>query len=105
MNWLLVIIATVLASVAQLLYKVGAGQLPGLSWSIVLGFALYCCAGLLIVLALKTLDMSVVFPMLASTFVWVALLSVFLLGESMSVVNWAGIVLIVAGVALLGVKR
>lgn len=102
---ILVVCATILASVAQVLYKLGADALPGISLSLLVGFALYCIAGLLIVFALRTVDMSVVFPMLALTFVLVALLSVLVLGESLLVINGLGIVLIVGGVGLLGGAR
>jgi len=98
----LVIFSTLLASIAQVLYKMGANLLPVLSWSLVLGFILYCFAGLLIVIALKSAELSVVFPILATSFVWVSLLSIWFFNEVFLVINWVGIVLIVLGVALLG---
>ncbi len=103
--FLLVIMATFFISIAQLFYKIGSGFLPVLSWHIFAGFFIYCFSAVLIIVALKFIDMSVVFPAIANSFVWVALLSVFFLGEVLSVVNWVGIVLIVCGVALLGGRQ
>jgi drug/metabolite transporter (DMT)-like permease len=46
--------------------------------------------------------MSVLFPLISLGFVWVAILSVFILHEAMSPMKGAGIAIIVAGVAVLG---
>jgi len=102
---ILVIVATLLASVAQLFYKQAAASFPALSWPLLVGFTLYCMAGLLIIVSLKALEMSTVFPVLATTFVWVGLLAQFILGETATLLNWLGILLIVGGVALVGWKR
>ncbi len=96
----LVIFATILTSIAQLLYKSGANDF--FSWPVILGFVIYCLAAILIILALKSADLSVVFPVLSTSFIWVSVLSVFFFNEVLSVVNWSGLVLIVLGVMLLG---
>ena len=106
MKWpiFLVILSTLLTATAQYFYKIGADRLPELwtNWPLAAGFIIYCTAALFIIISLKYADMSVAFPALATSFVWVSLISVFILNEVLSAVNWAGVGLIVAGVALLG---
>ncbi len=101
---LIVILSTLLTSLAQFLYKIGADRLPELwtNWPLALGFVVYCFAALLIIVALKFVDMSVVFPALATSFIWVSLISVVFLNESLNSVNWIGVVVIAIGVMLLG---
>lgn len=95
----LVIFATILTSIAQLLYKLGSTDF--LSWPVLLGFIIYCLAAILIIFALKSADLSFVFPVLSTSFIWVSLLSVFFFNEVLSLINWSGLVLIVLGVMLL----
>lgn len=103
----LVIFSTILTTAAQLFYKSGASRLPEFvsNWPLIVGFVLYCLAALLIIWALRFVELSVVFPLLATSFVWVSLLSVFVFGESLSVINWFGVILIACGVAVVGWKR
>lgn len=63
------------------------------------------CYGLstgLLVLALRYGELSVLYPIIALTYVWVSILSVMLLGETMNAFKIAGLSLIVLGVAVLG---
>jgi drug/metabolite transporter (DMT)-like permease len=103
----LVILSTILTTAAQLFYKVGASNLPNVlsNWPLIIGFSLYCLAALFIIWALRFVELSVAFPLLATSFVWVSLLSVFVFGESLSVINWFGVFLIACGVAVVGWKR
>lgn len=68
-------------------------------------FAGYCLYGLntvLMVLALKDGELSLVYPVIALTYVWVELVSIFVFHEPMNVFKAIGITVIVAGVAVLG---
>jgi len=100
---LLVILSTLLASVGQVLYKFGANRLPELftNWPLALGLAIYCVSGILTVVSLRFVELSIIFPLLATSFVWVSFLSVFIFHEVLSVANWLGIGIIVLGVLLL----
>ncbi len=101
---LIVILSTIFTSLAQLFLKFGADQLTTvfINWPLFFGVVFYALAALLIIISLKFGDMSVVFPAVAMNFVWVSLLSLFVLGETISIVNWAGVGSIVLGVTLLG---
>lgn len=67
------------------------------------GVALYGLGTLLFIPALKGGDLSILYPFVSLTYIWVALLSVKYLGEKMNKFKWLGIVFIILGVTFIGV--
>jgi len=116
---LLVFFCTLIGAVSQILIKTGATQLaqhvahPGLlqaaegmftnPW-LFAGYALYGVSAVLMVLALRDGELSMLYPVIALTYVWVSVLSFFIFRESLSAMKLSGIGLIVVGVAVLGRK-
>ncbi len=105
---MLVFACTILGAAAQILMKIGmthfrpdpialATNLP-----LVAGYALYGLNTLMLVLALKEGELSMLYPIIALTYVWVTLLSYLLLHEPPNLYKDIGITTIVAGVAVLG---
>ena len=66
------------------------------------GYALYGVSALLMIAALKYGELSVLYPVIAMTYVWVTVLSVIVYGENLSVLKIGGLASIVLGVAVLG---
>lgn len=66
------------------------------------GLAGYGLASVLSLVALKFAELSFVYPMAALSYVFVALLSQWFLGERMNAQKWLGILLIIAGVTAIG---
>lgn len=94
----------------QLLFKIASGLIDfrrpfdeprGL---VVLGvaLALYGAATLLWVAALRHAPLGRVYPLMALSFVLVPLAAMFVLREQLSPQYWAGVALIVAGLAVIG---
>ena len=106
--FLLVFACTVLGSVAQLLIKTGMNHFsPQLiklvtNLPLIAGYTLYGINTLMMVLALKNGEMSMLYPIIALTYVWTTLLSYTLLGEPSNLFKNVGIVTIVLGVAVMG---
>jgi multidrug transporter EmrE-like cation transporter len=104
----LVFACTILGAAAQLLMKVGMAHFrPDVlaivtNLPLIAGYALYGINTLLLVLALREGELSTLYPIIALTYVWVAVLSYTLLGESPSLLKDFGIASIVVGVAVLG---
>jgi drug/metabolite transporter (DMT)-like permease len=71
----------------------------GTIWSGILSFLIFFISYLLLV---SWADFSYVQPVCAIGYAFVAVLSYFLLGEIVSPLRWTGVVLICAGVALVG---
>ena len=65
------------------------------------GLLLYAISAFLWLGALSTLDVSFMYPMLSLAYVITAILAFVSLGENITVVRWAGIVLVVAGCFLI----
>lgn len=105
----LVFFCTLLGAAAQVLIKTGADRLPHPSvlqmitspW-LLSGYSLYGVSTVLLVLALKHGQLSLLYPVISLTYVWVTILSVIVFHEVMNPFKVAGIVLIVIGVGVLG---
>lgn len=66
------------------------------------GIALYAIGTVLFIPALRGGELSVLYPFVALSYIWVSLLSVRFLGEKMNKLKWLGIALIIIGVSLIG---
>jgi len=105
----LVFSCTVLGAAAQLLMKVGMTHFSMdhpfaaiTNLPLIAGYALYGVNTLLLVLALREAELSLMYPIIALTYVWVTLLSYGLLHEHPNLYKNVGIATIVAGVAVIG---
>lgn len=110
------LVCTFLGAAAQILMKTGGNALAGRSvvdlltqpWLLLRnlplfgGYALYGLSTVLLVLALRKGQLSVLYPIIALTYVWVIVLSVFLFHEQVTLLKVAGVMSIVAGVGVLG---
>ncbi|MEK6961131.1 MAG: EamA family transporter [Nanoarchaeota archaeon] len=103
---ILVIIMTGLTSSAQVMYKLAA--LPGASLMQVflspflwIGIALYGLGFILLNIAFRGGEVSTLYPIIATSYIWVAILSYFLFDEHLSLLKLIGIISIVIGVALI----
>jgi drug/metabolite transporter (DMT)-like permease len=68
---------------------------------LIFGFIFYGIGLVLLVKALKYGELSFVYPFISLSFVWVGLLSYFLIGESITLIKWIAILVIVLGVSLI----
>ena len=106
---LLVMSATLIGAFGPiLLKKASAKRLSKLStlatnYHLFGGVALYAVGTLLFIPALRGGDLSVLYPLVSVTYIWVSLLSVRFLGEKMNRLKWAGIALIIVGVTFIGI--
>lgn len=106
---LLVFACTVLGAAAQMLMKTGLSQLghPGImgyltSLPLLAGYGLYGLNTLLMVFALRDGELSILYPIIALTYVWVTVLSVAFFHESLNTFKVVGVAVVVAGVAVIG---
>ena len=103
------LVAALMGAVGQYLYKVGA-QRTGAGWQSYLfnapllgGVSCYVAVMVLFVAAFRRGgNMAVLYPLYASTFIWGALIALVAFGTPIKPVNIAGMVLLVAGMLLMG---
>jgi multidrug transporter EmrE-like cation transporter len=127
-SFLLVFACTVIGALAQILVKQGSTHLgnhitlgalarqPELFFQfcvsvisnlkLFIGYCMYAVNTVLMAMALKGRELSRLYPIIALTYVWVTILSLFVLpGEHMNFFRGAGIAFIVSGVSVLGVRK
>ena len=105
----LFVIAAVLGAVGQYFYKTGADIASGslasylLNARLLAGVVCYVTVMVLFVAAFKKGgELTVLYPIYASTFIWAAIIAYFAYGTPIRSVNVAGMALIVAGMYLMG---
>ncbi|MBI2654885.1 EamA family transporter [Candidatus Woesearchaeota archaeon] len=105
---LLILFTTFFTSSAQISLKFGVNKLKpsilGLvsNYYLVLGFLLYAIAGILAIMAFRKGQVSVLYPIFATSYIWVSLLSAYFFREDLSMLKWLGIFVIIAGISLVG---
>jgi len=109
---LLIIICTFVTAAGQYFIKRGMNELvlpltlAGLiNLSIIFGFFLYGIGAVLMIIALRSGSLSVLYPLISLGFIWVAFISTRLLGEILSLTNWIGIVSIIIGCSFIGLSE
>lgn len=111
---------TVFAAAAQVLLKFGANHsMPALhagdtstwmpflaallgNYPLLLGYTAHSGNALLLILALRDGELSMLYPIIALTYVWVNLLSMYFFNEHMNLWKGVGIALVIGGVSLMG---
>ena len=107
---LLVCLCTLTGAAAQILIKYGTNHVtqPGL-WGyirnlpLLAGLFLYGVNTVLMVMALRHGHLSVLYPIIALTYVWVTILSPMFFVDHLNVFKGVGVTLIVGGVSLIGI--
>jgi len=67
------------------------------------GVFLYLGSAVLFIPALKWGEVSVLYPIGSTTYIWVSLFSIKMLGERMNLMKWGGIFLIILGIAFVSI--
>lgn len=107
---------TFLSACAQVLFKIGGQRLPNhlgldlipavlLNLPLMGGLSLYGIFTVVMILALRKGELSLLYPIISLTYVWVTGISVWFLNEQMNAPKLIGLVLIISGVVVLGFRR
>ncbi len=99
---------TFLTSTAQIFWKFGSEKLSFdllaliTNWQIIAGILIYAVAGTLMIISFRGGDVSVLYPIVATSYIWVSILSIYFLNEAMNIFKWLGVFIIFSGIALIG---
>ncbi len=102
----LTLFCAVLAASGQMFFKLGSESTSFniRTWVfnkyILLGIFLYATSAILFIIALKHGKLSILYPIIATSYIWVSILSVNILNESFSAIKWLGIFFIILGISL-----
>jgi len=101
---LLVLFTTLLTSSAQILYKLGSNTLTfsfaGIlkNYYFIFGLILYTIGGILIIISFRGGEVSVLYPIIAMSYIWVSFMSQVYLEETMNIFKWIGVLAIILGI-------
>ena len=104
----IILFSTLLTSTAQLFYKFAADKLSFdilsliTNYELIVGIMLYAVGVVLLILSFRVGEVSVLYPLFATSYIWVSFLSIYFLGEIMNLYKWIGIATIVVGIVLIG---
>lgn len=105
---LLMVCCTLFTSTGQILWKMGVSRIDFgniitiFNVPFLLGFAAYGMGAILMLIAFKSGELSILYPIIATSYVWVTLVSPFFFSEVISILKWIGIGVIVISVSILG---
>ena len=103
-----ILFTTLLTSSAQILWKIGSKTLTFNPISILTnyyfmaGVLLYVIGGILLIISFRGGEVSVLYPIIATSYIWVSILSIRFLGETINFYKWIGIAAIIAGIVFIG---
>lgn len=106
------VIQSAFLALAQYFMKIGVDRLVDFSmswaffkslanWQLGLSLLLYIIGMVIYLFMLKNYDLSIVYPLTSISYIFTILLAMFLLGETVSVARWVGILLVMLGVGLI----
>lgn len=103
----LVLFCTLLTSAGQVFFKIGSKTFAlnlslFVNYALIVGILLYLIGAVIFVVALKHGELSVLYPFIALSFIWVSFLSVYFFNEVMNLYKWLGILAIIIGVSFIG---
>jgi len=104
----LMVLTTLLTSSAQIFYKIGADKLEYnllslfTDYFLLIGIFLYAIGAVLMLIAFKGGELSVLYPVIATSYIWVGLLSSYFFSDSLNYLRWIGISSIFFGVVFVG---
>ena len=105
---LLVIFATIIGSFGSLFFKLSSSKISFnlrklmKNYYLFIGFFLYGISSVIFLIALKGKNVSVLYPFVSFSYVWVTILSFIFLKEKMNKWKYLGIFFIMVGVIFIG---
>jgi drug/metabolite transporter (DMT)-like permease len=111
---LLILFNVCLLTAGQVLWKMGLSQTGGFSWDnfarvlcspfILAGLALYGVATLVWFVVLSTTDLSYAYPLQSMAYIIGVIAAWLIFNEAIPLTRWAGVIVIMGGVALVSYK-
>ena len=105
----LVLLAQALGCFGPIMLKMASGRMSFnirkllINYYLFGGLFFYAVGTVLFIPALKGGDLSVLYPLVATVYIWVSIWSIVLLKERMNAYKWLGIAFILVGVAFIGI--
>jgi len=107
---LLTALSAFIGSIGQLEFKRGADNLQFdikmllTNYHLIIAVAVYCVSTVLYVYALNKENLSILYPIVATSYIWTLLFSKIFLKEPVGLTSWAGVFFILLGVTLIATQ-
>jgi drug/metabolite transporter (DMT)-like permease len=107
---LLTALAAFIGSIGQLEFKQGANVLQWdikmllTNYHLIAGVVVYALSTVLYIYALNKGNLSVLYPIIATSYIWTLIFSKVFLKEPVGLTSWAGVFFILLGVALIATQ-
>ncbi|HDQ06956.1 MAG TPA: transporter [Candidatus Bathyarchaeota archaeon] len=107
---LLTALAAFIGSIGQLEFKQGANVLQWdikmllTNYHLIAGVAVYALSTVLYIYALNKGNLSILYPIIATSYIWTLIFSKIFLKEPVGLTSWAGVFFILLGVALIATQ-
>jgi drug/metabolite transporter (DMT)-like permease len=107
---LLTALAAFIGSIGQLEFKRGADNLQFdiklllTNYHLILAVAVYALSTILYIYALNKENLSIIYPIIATSYIWTLMFSKVFLKEPIGLTGWAGVFFILLGVALIATQ-
>jgi uncharacterized membrane protein len=107
---LLTALAAFIGSIGQLEFKRGADNLQFdikmllTNYHLIIAVAVYAVSTILYVYALNKGQLSILYPIIATSYIWTLLFSKIFLKEQIGLTSWAGVFFILLGVTLIATQ-
>jgi drug/metabolite transporter (DMT)-like permease len=107
---LLTALSAFIGSIGQLEFKRGADNLQFdiklllTNYHLIIAVAVYCVSTVLYVYALNKENLSILYPIIATSYIWALLFSKIFLKEPVGLTSWAGVFFILLGVTLIATQ-
>lgn len=99
----IVVLCTLFTSSGKVLWKFGAMKWPLFPaiYLIFFGFVLHAIAAAVLIYLFKKGEVSILFPVFATNYIWVNIFAYIFFHESFTTLKWAGVACIIAGAIIL----
>lgn len=113
MDWkiiLLTALSAFIGSIGQLEFKRGATDLQFdikmllTNYHLIIGIAIYLVSTVIYVYALSKGQLSVLYPIIATSYIWTSIFAKIFLNEPVGTTSWIGIFFILLGIALIATR-
>jgi len=107
---LLTALSAFIGSIGQLEFKRGADNLQFdiklllTNYHLIIAIAVYCLSTVLYVYALNKEQLSILYPIVATSYIWTLMFSKIFLKEPVGLTSWAGVFFILLGVTLIATQ-
>lgn len=100
----LILLCTLLTTSAQIFLKLGSNKLPLViftNWQLFTGIILYAIGAFVMIMAFRGGEVTVLYPIFASSYIWVSLLSAYFFNESLGLLKISGVFVVILGITMI----